>query len=136
MDVSHGQLERVKKMWFYRRLLGVSWKEKRTNESILEQPGVTRILMTKIMQKKLKYTGHARRNTKTDLMKSVLVGKIEPTRKQDRPPMSLITNITMSSGMKLHEVNFASQKRTEWRRNVLSLSYGAAATVDTDDADR
>ena len=88
------------------------------------------------MQKKLKYTGHARRNTKTDLMKSVLVGKIEPTRKQDRPPMSLITNITKSSGMKLHKVNWASQKITEWRWKVLSMSYGAVATVDTDDADR
>ena len=123
-------------MWFYRRLLGVSWKERRTNESILEQLGVTRILMTKIMQRKLKYTGHALRNTNTDLMKSVLVGKIEPNRKQGRPPISLITNITKSSGMKLHEVNWASQKRTEWRRKVLSVSYGAAATVDTDDADR
>ena len=123
-------------MWFYRRLLGVSWKEKRTNESILEQLGVTRILMTKIMQRKLKYTGHALRNTNTDLMKSVLVGKIEPTRKQGRPPISLIDNITKSSGMKLHEVSWASQRRTEWRRKVMSVSYGAAATVDTDDADR
>ena len=27
-------------MWLYRRLLRVSWKEKRTNESILEELGV------------------------------------------------------------------------------------------------
>ena len=123
-------------MWFYRRLLRVSWKDKRTNESILKQLGVTRILMTKIMQRKLKYTGHALCNTNTDLMKSVLVGKIEPKRKQGTPPMSLISNITKSTGMKLHEVNRASQDRTEWRRKVLSVSYGAAATIDNDYADR
>ena len=92
--------------------------------------------MTKIMQRKLKYTGHALRNTKTDLMKSVLVGKIEPNRKQGRPPMSLISNITKSTGMTLHEVNRASQDRTEWRRKILPLSYGTAATIETDDANR
>ena len=105
-------------MWFYRRFLRVRWKDKRTNESILKQLGVQRILMTKIIQRKLKCIGHALRNTNTDLMKSALVGKIEPNRKQGRLQMSLITNITKSTNMKLHEFNWASQERSEWRRKV------------------
>ena len=69
--------------------------------------------------------GHSERRKKTRY-----------NRKQGRLPMSLITNNTKSTGMKLHEVNWASQERSEWRRKVLSVSYGAAATVVTDDADR
>lgn len=41
-------------MWFYEQLLRASWIDKSTNEGLLKQPGVTRILITKIMQIKQK----------------------------------------------------------------------------------
>ena len=34
-------------MWFYRRMLRISWKEKRTNESILEETNQERSLINK-----------------------------------------------------------------------------------------
>ena len=75
-------------MWFYRRLLRVSWTERRTNVSILQELGRDRMLLNIINQRRLKYIGHAMRNTKTDLMKTVFQGKVQSKRRQGRPPAS------------------------------------------------
>ena len=62
-------------MWFYRRLLCVKWTDKRTNESVLKELGVQCLMLSEISKKRLKYLGHANRNTKTDLMTIMLQGK-------------------------------------------------------------
>ena len=45
-------------MWIWRRMLGVSWKEKRTNASILSELYVQKELLGKIVTLKLAYFGH------------------------------------------------------------------------------
>ena len=42
-------------MWFYRRLLRVSYNERRTNESILKELGTNMQLLATINQRRLKY---------------------------------------------------------------------------------
>ena len=80
-------------IWFYRRLLRVQWTDKRTNESILEELSETRQVLKEINKRKLKYIGHANRNTKTQLMKTVLQGKLEAKRKAEKPlPRMQITS--------------------------------------------
>ena len=123
-------------MWFYRRLLRVKWTDKRTNQSVLDQLGVPRMLLTIIMQRKLKYVGHAIRNPKTDLMKISIQGKLNTKRKKGRPPTNLISNITSSSGQKLHEVSNACLDRDGWRRKVRMVSSSAAPTSEARDGDR
>ena len=44
-------------MWFYRRMLRISWKEKRTNESILEETNQERSLINTIRKRQLKFLG-------------------------------------------------------------------------------
>ena len=44
-------------MWIWRRMLGVSWKEKRTNASTLSELDVKKELLGKIMTLKLAYFG-------------------------------------------------------------------------------
>ena len=107
-------------MWLYRRLLRVSWKEKRTNDSILEELGVTRKLLSEVQKRRLRYTGHALRNTKTDLMKTVLQGKFAGKRRQGRPSTTLINNIEKSSGLSLHKMSQRSRDRSKWRAVVMS----------------
>ena len=55
-------------LWFYRRLLSIQWTEKRTNESVLEELSVKPELLSTLNRRKLRYLGHANRNTKTNLM--------------------------------------------------------------------
>ena len=120
-------------MWFYRRLLSVQWQDKRTNESVLEELSTSRGLLLEINKRRMKYIGHANRNPRTDLMATVLQGRIEGRRNRGRPPTSLMNNITASSGLSLSDVVHRSRDRQDWRAVVASTR---AATFSRGDADR
>ena len=60
-------------MWFYRMLLRVSWTDKMTNESILEELSIKRQLILKIDIRWLKNFGHAYRSTTISLMSTVVI---------------------------------------------------------------
>ena len=45
-------------MWFRRRMMNISWKEKRSNRSILEELGMKRQLLGEVVNRKLAYLGH------------------------------------------------------------------------------
>ena len=117
-------------MWFYRRLLRVKWTDKRTNESILNQLGVTRKLIQIINQRKLRYIGHAARNQKTDLMKVAYQGKIDAKRRRGRPTTTLLDNIKEASGLNIYRIAWESEDRDSWRELVMS-----ATTPNSDDRD-
>ena len=132
-QAEHKNIEAAE-MRFYRRLLRVSWTERRTNVSILQEFGRDRMLLNIINQRRLKYIGHAMRNTKTDLMKTVFQGKVQSKRRQGRPPASYINSLK-SQGMSLQAISQKSLDRTGWRR-VVARSSCVAATIVTDEADR
>ena len=50
-------------MWFWRRMLNISWKQKRTNASILCELDTERQLLGKIISLKLGYFGHILRGS-------------------------------------------------------------------------
>ena len=85
-------------------------------------------------KRKLKYVGHAIRNERTNLMSTVLQGRIDAGRKQGRPPTSYIDNIKEISGLKLNEVVKESRNREGWRKVV--ETSGVAANIAPDDADK
>jgi glucose-6-phosphate 1-dehydrogenase len=72
-------------------------------------------MLSEISKKRLKYLGHANRNTKADLMTTVLQGKLEAKRNQGRPPTSYIDNVKADSGLQLYEVIHHSRDRDRWR---------------------
>ena len=108
-------------LWFYRRLLRVSWTERRTNESILSELGLSRTLLNTINERKLKYTGHALRNCDTQLMKTVLQGKLKSKRKLGRPSKSYIGTLKDITRLSLHQIAQRCQGRENWRRTVKSM---------------
>ena len=107
-------------MWFYRRLLRVSWTDKRTNESVLEELSVQRQLLQEIDRRRLRYIGHANRSTSTNLMSTVMMGKVQGKRKRGRPPTSYIGNVIDASGLTMQELVHLSTEREEWRNLVTS----------------
>ena len=121
-------------LWFYRRLLRVSWTDKRTNESILKELNTKRLLLSEIEKRRLKYVGHAVRHRKTSLMSTVLMGKVEGRRKQGRPAKNLTSNLVETSGCGgLQAMVAHCRNREGWRALVSSR---VAATVVIGDADR
>ena len=75
-------------MWFLRRMLGISWKEKKTNNTVLETAGIGRSLLKTIRERQLKFLGHINRHNGLEHL--ALTGKIEGTRSRGR---QRITNL-------------------------------------------
>ena len=120
-------------MWFYRRLSNISWEDKRTNQSVLEELSVERSFLNHIRRRRLKYVGHAVRNLRTDLMSTVLQGKVDGKRNRGRPAMTYIDNIKKDSGLSLSQIVRRCEDRDDWRRVVANAG---AANFEHRDADR
>ena len=119
------------KCGFFRRMLRISWKEKRTNASILGELNVLPELLNTIKSRKLSFFGHVCRS-KCTLMKDVIQGKMEGKRERGRPKTNYIGNIREWTRMDNRMLYDAVADREKWadvcRRQV------RAANVTDDDA--
>jgi len=66
-------------------LLGISWQEHHTNDSILTELGLERELMGRVAKLKLQYSDHITRGSAKQLALTVLEGIMEGLRHQGRP---------------------------------------------------
>ena len=101
-------------LWCWRRLLGVPWTARRTNESILNQIKPKLSLEAMILKQKLSYFGHVMR-TENSIEKAIMLGKVEGARRRGRPKMRWMDGIKESTGMTLQELKEKVQERKCWR---------------------
>ena len=114
-------------------LSNVSWEDRRTNESVLEELGLQRSFLNEIKRRRLKYVGHAVRNPRIDLMPLVIQDKVEGKRGRGRPAMTYIDNLKKDSGLSLNQIVMRSEDRDDWRSVVAKTR---AANFEHKDADR
>ena len=69
-------------MWSHRRIMGISWKEMKSNAEVLKMIGLKNPELVCIKKKKLAYYGHVRRHH--SLQKLVLEGKVNEKRGRGR----------------------------------------------------
>ena len=96
-------------MRFYRRMLRVSWREKRTDESKLKELGTKRELVNFIKKRKLSFIGHACRS-KCSLMKDIMQGEVEGKRGRGRPRLQYIDK---KAGPENQRLKYSKPPRTE-----------------------
>ena len=118
-------------MWFYRRMLLVTWREKRTDESILKEPGTKRELVKFIKKRKLSFIGHAC-ISKCSLMKDIMQGKVEGKRGRGRPRMQYIDKAKSWTGKSASEIFETTVDSDGWRETVSEAVR--AANVQQSDA--
>lgn len=87
-------------MWTLRRLLRIPWVDRVTNEEVLRRAGVERELLTTIKQRKTSYLGHILRGNKYDILRLILMGKIEGRRGPDRKQHSWLRDIRNWCGVR------------------------------------
>ncbi|GFN75103.1 endonuclease-reverse transcriptase [Plakobranchus ocellatus] len=104
-------------MWFYRRLLRISWRERRTYQSILEELNEERKLFNYIKKRKLIFFGHTCRS-KCTLMKNILQGRMEGKRQRGRPRINYFDNIKSWTQMTTRELYDVILERDVWRQMV------------------
>jgi len=71
-------------MWIWRKMERVSWKDRRTNEEILNMIGEKRSMVETIVKRKKNWIGHIIRGD--GLLKDVIEGRMEgkPVRRRKR----------------------------------------------------
>ena len=65
-------------MWCYRRLLRVSWTDKRTNQWVLDEIGTSLVLRKNMILKKMRFFGHIIK--KGGMKRCIIEGKVEEKR--------------------------------------------------------
>ena len=113
-------------MWFHRRLLNVTYKDRKTNVSVLQDLNTERQLFCQVVKRKLTYFGHVSRKSNLNLTKCLIQGKPEGKRGQGRPRMAYTDNIRQWTGLSAHAAFQAALDR-HGRKN-----YKESSAMDVD----
>ena len=113
----------------YRKILRVSYTEKRTNQSIRDQLGIKEEtwLLNTIVKHKMEYFGHVKRHE--CLEKEIYEGIIEGKRGRGRPRRRWSQDITERLNTTITGAGRQAQDRTAFRRAVIDATcWRASAT--------
>ena len=69
-------------VWFLRRMMRISWKDKVSNEEVFRRAGTGRKLIFDLRMRQMKFLGHVMRNG--ELENLAMTGKIEGKRSRGR----------------------------------------------------
>ena len=97
----------------YRRILNVHWTMRRTNESILEELGVTRSFVSFVKKLKLQYFGHVVRAE--NLCTHILHGRVHGARPRGRPRRRWLEDIREWTGRTAADCTALARDRRRWR---------------------
>ena len=99
-------------MWFLRRMLRISYKDRVTTEKVLRRAKVDRTLMKDIVKRHMEFFGHVIR--KEELENLVVTGFIEGNRARGRQRETYLTYRQTMKGMMSIELIHLAYERDVW----------------------
>jgi len=109
-------------MWFIRRILKISWMERKSNEEVLAMSGYKRTLLTTIRKRQLKFFGHL--NRADGLEKRLLCGKISGVRSRGKQRMKYtdsLNNFTTKKQSSINDLIRKASDRDEWKSMIADV---------------
>ena len=103
-------------LWALRKMMKVSWKDKKTNEEVMKRANCKRSLKANIMKRKARYLGHVLR--RNGLQRQILEAATEGTRGRGRPRHTWLHHAKKELKMSYVQIVRASDDRQLFRRAV------------------
>ena len=122
LDKGTERILEAAEMWFLRRILKISWKERKTNKEILTMAGCKRTLIKTIRERQMKFFGHI--NRKNGLEKLMLCGKIDGKKNRGRQRITFTNSLnkhTTNNTMSNTELIRMTNNRKDWNAMIVDV---------------
>ena len=110
-------------LWCWRRVLNISWIQRRTNRWVLETIQPKEPLEASIVRGKLRYFGHVCRSIGS-MEHDILFGRVEGQRRRGRPRIRWIDGVLDTLGDSLSAVVRRTSERDNWRTHIMRVTRG------------
>ena len=107
-------------MWAWRRMLKISWTERKSNETVLNMVGEQRKLMKTIRKRQMRFLGHTIR--RGGIENVAITGMIEGKRGRGRPREKYLDGLARAIGGNITPTRILQKTRDRQRWRIMTAN--------------